>query len=131
MVETIDEQQALAVWKAEAERSKLLIATVPGRTDWPATQAVIRAMLAFRDAQPVEGKLRQAVEWFIADYDDGDRADAGNGPLLELHVADFRDALSTPQQRPEQEPVAVIGKDWSLLWASPDTLSQIVARTGI
>ena len=28
-------------------------------------------------------------------------------------------------------PVAVIGKDWSLLWASQDTLSEIVGRTGI
>lgn len=29
------------------------------------------------------------------------------------------------------EPVAVIGKDWSLMWASADTLYAIVERTGI
>lgn len=32
---------------------------------------------------------------------------------------------------PEQKPVAAIGKDWQLLWASPETLSNIVAQTGI
>jgi len=33
--------------------------------------------------------------------------------------------------RATQEPVAVIGKDWQLLWASPEPLSKTVARTGI
>lgn len=41
-----------------------------------------------------EDALREAVERFLADYDDGDRADAGIGPLMEAHVADFRAALS-------------------------------------
>lgn len=36
-----------------------------------------------------------AVQRFLADYDDGDRAEAGNNPLMEAHVADFR-ALSQP-----------------------------------
>lgn len=31
----------------------------------------------------------------------------------------------------EQKPVAAIGKDWQLLWASPEPLSKIVAHTGI
>lgn len=39
--------------------------------------------------------LHEAVERFLADYDDGDRADAGCGPLMESHVADFRAALRT------------------------------------
>ena len=31
----------------------------------------------------------------------------------------------------DAEPVAVIGKDWQLLWASADTLKTIVDRTGV
>jgi hypothetical protein len=40
----LSEERALAIWKAEAERSKLLIATQRGRANWPATEAVLRAM---------------------------------------------------------------------------------------
>jgi hypothetical protein len=46
---------------------------------------------------PPDMALREAVERFLADYDDGDRADAGNAPLMEAHVADFRALLSAKQ----------------------------------
>lgn len=40
--------------------------------------------------------------------------------------------MKTPEQiAAGLEPVAVIGKDWQLLWASPEPLSKTVARTGI
>ena len=35
-----------------------------------------------------------ALERFLADYDDGDRADAGCSALMEAHVRDFRASLS-------------------------------------
>lgn len=38
-------------------------------------------------------RLIEALERFIADYDDDDRADAGIHPLMEAHIADFRAAL--------------------------------------
>ncbi len=40
------------------------------------------------------GRLREAVERFIADVDDGDRAEAGANPLMESHIRDFRAALA-------------------------------------
>jgi hypothetical protein len=46
--------------------------------------------------------LAGAVQRFLADYDDGDRADAGVNPLMEAHIADFRAALAQP---PAAEPV--------------------------
>ncbi|QDC37064.1 hypothetical protein [Sphingobium fuliginis] len=50
------------------------------------------------------GNGREAIERFLADYDDGDRADAGTNPLMEAHIADFRAALSSPPAA-EQEAV--------------------------
>lgn len=47
-----------------------------------------------RSTTPPAADAVEAVKRFIADYDDGDRADAGNGPLMEAHVADFRAAIS-------------------------------------
>lgn len=38
--------------------------------------------------------LLAAVEMFLADYDDGDRAEAGCTALMEAHVAAFRDAIA-------------------------------------
>ncbi|MGW8203023.1 hypothetical protein ACWGM0_10805 [Sphingomonas bisphenolicum] len=37
--------------------------------------------------------MREAVERFIADVDDGDRADAGTNPLMLAHIEDFRTAI--------------------------------------
>ena len=48
---------------------------------------------------PGDVGMRSAVERFLADYDDGDRADAGVHPLMEAHIADFRAAL-TPSPCP-------------------------------
>lgn len=45
------------------------------------------------------GALREAVERFLADYDDGDRAEAGNSALMEAHIADLRAALIAPEGR--------------------------------
>ena len=44
---------------------------------------------------------------------------------------DLLDALSKPEPAAVGEPVAVIGRDWQLLWASPDSLKAIVERTGV
>ncbi|MBB4837258.1 hypothetical protein HNP52_000309 [Sphingomonas kyeonggiensis] len=68
--------------------------------------------LVFRAAQPGEDALRDAAERFIADYDDGDRADAGNGPLMELHVADFRAALAATPAAPPAISDAWIAERW-------------------
>ncbi|WP_257556494.1 hypothetical protein [Sphingobium sp. CFD-2] len=54
------------------------------------------------------GNGREAIERFLADYDDGDRADAGTNPLMEAHIADFRATLSSPPAA-EQEAVAYTG----------------------
>lgn len=47
---------------------------------------------------PVAGgeALRGAVARFLADWDDGDRADAGLNPLMAGHISDFRAALKGP-----------------------------------
>jgi len=49
-----------------------------------------------------ETRLREAVSRFLADYDDGDRADAGTNPLMEAHIADFRAALTQPEPTAQQ-----------------------------
>lgn len=59
------------------------------------------AAIDARCASPSSGEpasvaptLADAVECFLADYDDGDRADAGTNPLMAAHIADFRAAIS-------------------------------------
>lgn len=47
-----------------------------------------------------EGMI-EAVDRFIADVDDGDRAEAGNNPLMEAHIADLRAALSSAKRGEE------------------------------
>jgi len=51
------------------------------------------------DTPPASG-LVEAVERFVADYDDNDRADAGCSALMEMHVRDFRAALTTAPPAP-------------------------------
>jgi hypothetical protein len=54
------------------------------------------------------GNLADAVTRFLADHDDGDRADAGTNPLMLAHIADFRAALATPTH-----------PDWPTIWEDP------------
>ena len=68
-----------------------------GREDAYAKADAILALTTPNDT-PVRG-LVEAVERFLADYDDGDRADAGVNPLMEAHVRDFRAALSTAKEQ--------------------------------
>lgn len=59
------------------------------------------------EAKPVDREaLREAVERFLADYDDGDRADVGCSALAEMHITDFRAALlaATPSAPVEDLP---------------------------
>lgn len=67
-----DEARALAIWRAEAERSKLLIATTPGRSDWPATQAVLRAMLSHASAvgMPSREDVARVIDPHALDWRD-------------------------------------------------------------
>ncbi|WP_397586764.1 hypothetical protein [Sphingobium fuliginis] len=58
----------------------------------------------------VEG-LREAIERFIADYDDGDRADAGTNPLMQAHIADLRAALRTPMSE-----LQALGQEFEAGW---------------
>lgn len=44
-----------------------------------------------------EGMI-EAVKRFIADVDDGDRAEAGNNPLMAAHIVDLRAALSSAKR---------------------------------
>lgn len=55
------------------------------------------------DRQPTptaeKADVVEAVARFLADIDDGDRAEAGTNPLMAAHIADFRAAL---QSRPAE-----------------------------
>lgn len=81
---------------AHADISRFVVATWPwsGAKHGLWLQKAIDEWTVPRAAEPVG--LREAVQRFMADVDDGDRAEAGLNPLMQAHVADFRQALATP-----------------------------------
>lgn len=72
-----------------------------------------------------EGRALIANLAAVVRIQNGNRHDDINGLL-----ASADEFLSTPTPA-QVEPVAVIGKDWALHWASADSLKDIVDRTGI
>lgn len=65
-------------------------------------QADLLALTTSPRIEQVEA-MQDAIERFLADFDDNDRADAGVSPLMELHVADFRAALATASPPPVEQ----------------------------
>jgi len=95
-----DEWRALSS-RPDAGEAVAWMYTMPGHVEFhkgrvqQLPEGVEETPLYAHPAVAGEG-LAKAVQRFLADYDDGDRADAGNNPLMEAHVADFRQALSQP-----------------------------------
>lgn len=68
-----------------------------------------------------ESELREAIERFVADYDDDDRADAGIHPLMELHVAAFRKAVA---HHPDTPPACDHPNDCGCMLCRADAIAD-------
>lgn len=106
--ETVERQYATEL----REIAGMVAQTPDGPLRWKQYRLV--AIADFLDAlsapSPISGEaMRGAIERFLADYDDGDRADAGNNALMEAHVADFRAAIAP---KPDEVTIPASMKHW-------------------
>lgn len=72
--------------------------------------------------------LQAACESDPADPEHPDTICITTGDFEAIVRGEIENWLDT---RPPVEPVAIVGKDWQLMWASQDTLKSIVERTGV
>lgn len=118
----------------ERDVADLIAAVASRRPDgkhW-VNEKIKAAMLAAETEPPVPaGEVTQAarkhvatLEWLASQYLPGGPRDVKGA--CQAAIAALRTTSAS-----EGEAVAVIGKDWSLLWASQEPLSTIVERTGI
>lgn len=84
-------------WQAVADRHKLMIATKPGRADWPATEAVIDALLTFASPSPARDEVLEEAA-LVADRhvpEGRNGAEAGAAAIAGVEIAESIRALKS------------------------------------
>lgn len=89
-------------------------------TDVPVSQEEVEVTQADREAAASVAVLVEMRELILSG-----RADHHATPFARHRQQAERDVIA------RMEPVAVVGNNWRLLWASGETLTAIVQRTGI